>query len=58
MRLDKKLPDGLPECRHVVGAIVPRAAQLDPPLRSLPRVEKASRMDYRDDLVALGDEAE
>src|SRR5678815_3921290 len=58
MRLDKELPDGLRECRHVVGAIVPRTAQLDPPLRSVPGVEKALRMDYRDDLVALGDEAE
>src|SRR3954451_22944930 len=58
MRSDKELPDGLPECRHVVGAIVPRPVQLDPSLRSLPCVEQAPRMDCRDDFVALGDEAE
>src|SRR4051812_30876582 len=58
MRLAKELPDGLPECRHVVGAIVPRAAKLHPPLRTLPCVEQASRVGHRDDFVALGDEAE
>src|SRR6185503_8716704 len=56
-RLDKELPDGLPECGLVVGAIVPRAVELDPPLRSLPGFEKALRMDYGDDFVAPGDQA-
>src|ERR1043165_7247499 len=58
MRLDKELPYRLPECRHVVGAIVPRAGELDPPFRSLPGLEKPLRMDCGNDLVALGAEAE
>src|SRR4051812_17260346 len=58
MRLAKELPDGLPECRHVVGAIVPRTAQLHPPLRSLPGIEQASGAGHGDDFVALGDDAE
>src|SRR5262245_4973232 len=58
MRLDKKLPDRRPEFRRFVGAIVPRATQLHPPLRTLPGVVKALRMDYGHDLIVLGDEAE
>src|SRR5262249_6075394 len=58
MRLDKELPYRLPECRHVVGAIVPGAGELDPPFRSLPGLEKPLRMDYGNDLVVLGDDAE
>src|SRR5688572_32920009 len=47
-----------PELRRVVGAIVPRARQLHPPFRPLPGVVKALRMDYGNDLVALGDQAQ
>src|SRR2546423_8492622 len=47
----------LPELGSIVGAIVPRAAQLYPPFGAFPGVEKTLRMDHGDDLVALGAEA-
>src|SRR5207249_1198014 len=58
MRLDKKLPDGPPEGRRVVRAIVPRAGQLHPPLRPFPGVVKALRVDYGNDFVVRRDQAQ
>src|SRR5688500_1866070 len=58
IKFDKKLPDGAPEGGRVVRAIVPCTFQRHPPLSPAPRLEKALRVDYRNHLVALGDEAE
>src|SRR5437870_8654197 len=58
MRLDKKLPDGPPERRRVVGAIVPRVGQLHPPLGPFPGLEKPLRVDYGNDLIVRRYEAQ